>query len=404
MSIATLDALDDRDTDETISDSSLVYDLDVRAELWEPDLSAPYEDISEWLSVSGSSVSYADAAAVRHTARLQWSGKVDWNKYRIKLFVDIVDREQKFVRHTASMGVYIVDAWSETLGTSPSTFETECVDLMALLDQPVGSTYTVPTGTDYTHAIRDAIEAASSWNRFAPLNVEDPIGPRVRVAVNDDEAFVVGSRIVPVAENHTWLDIVNHLCEGAGYRRAYVDRDGVIVVDAERLTTESVTLDYTDAMTVIAEGTKVTTDLRLRPNQWVIFGELVEPSIPGPAHAQTLLLHQTDAQASTGEHSFESRGNRVVPRVYSIDAASQLADLVTGFDRSTAFSRAAARLIDDDRESTHQMTMRMAPTTRLWHGDLLRLTNAGNGSGYWRVVEWSLSFDGSPMSVRLVRR
>lgn len=403
MTLATLDWLDDRDTDEGISDGSLVYDIDLRAELWEPDLSAPFEDVSEWLSLTGSSITYADRAAVRHTARLRWSGTVDWNAYRIKLFVDVRDRESGST-HTAAMGVYAVDQWHETLGTDPATYETECVDLMALLDQPVGITYTVPTGTSYPVAIKDAVEAASQWNRFEPAGADAPVGPSVRVAVNDDDAYVVGSRIAPLGEQHTWLDIISHLCEGAGYRQPWIDRDGIIVVDAQRSTAETIQSYADSPLTVLAEGARVTTDLRLRPNQWVIYGELVEPTIEGPAHASTLLLTHTDLPAATGEHSFDARGRRVLRKVYALDAAAQRADLAAGYERSTAFTRAAARLIDADREATRRIAMRIAPTTRLWHDDVIWLRSAGGGSGYWRVTDWSLPFTGAPMTVRAVRR
>lgn len=403
MSLPTVSAQFYRDADESISDSTLAYDVDVRLELWQPDLSAPFEDITEWLILEGSSLVYADRAAVRHTARLRFSAQLDWNYYRIKVFVDLSNRERNQF-HTAAMGVYAVESWTQTLGTDPPIYDVECVDVTALLDQPLGVTYEVPTGTSYPQAIRDAAAAAGEWNRFEPANADPPIAPRVRVSVNDDDAFVVGSRIVPVGESYTWLDVISHLCRAAGYRPPYVDRDGDIIIDAERATTEAVTLDYDDPHSVIVDGAKVTTDLRLRPNQWVIYGDLVEPSIDGPAHASTLLLTHTDLQASTGPHSFAARGNRVIRRVYALDAAAQQAELAAGYTRSQAFNRAAAKLIDSDREATQQMTARIAPTTRLWHGDVIRITNAGNGSGYWRVVEWTLTFDGQPMRLRLVRR
>lgn len=403
----TLDALDDRDADETITRRALATKLDLRVELWHPDLSGPFEDISEWVSLTGSSLAYDDRASVRHTGTLRFDAEVDWNAYRLAVYVDIANVETGGT-HTAAMGVYLVDGWRQVIGTEPRQYDVDIVDLMAVLDTPIGATYAVAAGTSYRQAIIDVAAAAGGWSRFEPAGAAAPLAPPVEVAADTTDAYVVGSRIIELGGGHTWLDVLSHLAEGGGYRQPYSRRDGTIVVDAARELATTTTISSATAHPVVGVNIERTTDLRLRPNQWVIVGQVIDPSVASPGQTETMLLTHTDLQTTTGEHSFTARGRRVVRRVYQLDAPATSSDVAGGYERSSVFARAAARLVEADREAVESLRFSLTPTTTLWHNDVIELPEVAAAGhfgveGRWRVTDWQLPLDGRPMTVRATK-
>lgn len=388
-------ALDTQLQSERVPERSLAYSIDLHVELWEPDLSEPFEDVTEFVDASASSISYSAAATPRHTARLRWSGQVDWNAYRVKLLVTLTDDETR-ESYTESMGFYTCDRWVEVKGTTPSVYETHLTDVTGMFDQPIGYTYVVDKGSNIVTAMQAARDAAFTWHPSVAVTADAPLGPQLQLPLAQTALHTTNTDIFP--HDKTWWFVISFLADTAGYQPPYMTRDGVVVVEESARTASSIGLP-SGAFASITEGARLTTDLQLHPNQWVIYGDIGDPDVDAPGAATTAIISQTDIAATEGAHSFASRGRRYLRRVYSIPAASLSS---SSYDRATAFELEANDLIRRDRESVNTITFMLAPIASLWHNEVAELPDIG-ATGLWRITDWELPLNGDPMRCKAVK-
>ena len=328
-------------------------------------------DLTDRLIPTGSHVAYTHQARNPHSASLGLTGEaLDWGAARLRLAMTIQDQLTGEAT-TRELGRYVVGSATRG-GERPDEWRVELADLSVMLDQATGRTWTVYAQETVQQAVGRVVEAAD-----VPVKVRDDlVGERVPA-----------SRVWPITDSATWLDVLAHLAEATGGRHPYTTPTGeVLLTKYVRLSDLPDTLTLGEREdTLLMPGATVDTDLHITPNEVIVIADVtnLQGSVTRTVEHRRNWEH--------GPTSYQARGwwQRAVHTVDAISAS----DLTV----------AADRIWDDSQYHAVVVTALLTPTHRLWAHDVVELDAPSLGLPDQRafVRGWQLPLDSSPMQVTL---
>lgn len=335
------------------------------------------QDISEWLVPKGSDVEHNSDGNIHGSCRLVLSEALLWESQRVRPHMTLTDQITG-ESYKWNLGVYLLETPSRTTGLTPMHYTVDGLDKLVVLDTPYGATYSVDAGAVVLSAVEALIDATPGAGAHA---IEQDAATQVTAV----------SYLWLLDSKNTTLQIINDLLALIGYRPLYVDRNGTFRSGPLRLPSElaaTASYDTTSDTTSVSEKSEYEEDIHNVPNKWVFVRDHPDPdeTLPSEGDGIYTVVNQSD-----GPTSIDSRG-RVVSSIHRLDAADHAA-LVTQGDQIVAETKLPAASL--------QMTT--TPDPRLWHGDVVTLTDSALGFSGARFVygKWKLPLDGGNMGHRL---
>lgn len=268
-----------------------------------------------------------------------------------------------------NMGVFVLATPKhKEVGQTPATWDVTGEDLLALLVQPIGDTYTVTAGTGYLAAVRALISAAAPG---APILLDSTAEAKV---LPDDMVWALTE-----SEQPTRLRITNDLLKALGYIPVWVDQDGNFrsspsVTDDTRPDEWAFDADD-ELLGIVGQERTLTVDVWTAPNAWrFVASGLGFPPEEGNG------MYTPAVYQSGGPSSIDALGKQNL-KVKFLDAADQdalvaQADVIVAADKRVGF----------------QLDMTSYPFPLAGHRDIATYTDAALG-GTRKVVAKSWSFD-----------
>lgn len=309
-------------------------------------------------------------ATLHGSASLNISRELPWGRAIVRPFMTI---ESGSTLARFNLGAYFTNTPSRVLGSQPLTYSVECFDLLHALDTPAGEAYQVPGGARYL----DAVEEILTDQGFTRMIID-----RSRATTT-----LPSSRVWPIAENTTWLIIVNDLLAAIGYRGIWSDWDGYLRLESyESPNTRQSEWTYnaTASNSILGQTRTYTRDFFAAANKWVaVRNGQTDQDTPIEGNGIYTYINQFK-----GETSVSARGGRVITRLLSFDAADQAA--------LVAQTQAA---VEADLTLKTKISVETAPNPLHWHFDIVTLTDAEAGTDI-KLLEssWELSLLGEDMS------
>lgn len=279
-----------------------------------------------------------------------------------------------------NLGAYFTSTPKYNYAQNPVTFDVKGYDILDALNDPVGESYAVRNGVQYLSAVEDILQQRGYtqyeidkqyWATGDPLEKKLPF-----------------SRSWPLAENATWLKIVNDLLGAIGYQGIWSDWDGALRVGRYRSPStlpSEWTYEEGGIKAMLAQLREVEKDFYRAPNRWVFYQTNTSDEGPPPQEGSGIY---TVVNESDGPTSIEGRGGRVFTKPVPLDVADH-ASLVD----------AAQITVDADKRIKTTLAHSGWPNPLHWHFDRVTLIDPDLGSTVDALVTaWSMPFDGSDMS------
>jgi hypothetical protein len=342
-----------------------VIGRDIGLELLDMNLNV-IEDISS--DFKDGSVSRNSYATLHGNADIQISRELDWGVAIVRPYIKLVgDIEARF-----NLGAYFTNAPNKVVGEIPVTYEVECYDLLHALDTPTGDTYSVQTGRSYLEVIAEIL-TGQGFTKF----IIDQTAASLTVP---------NTRIWPIGDNVTWLGIVNDLLNAVGYQGIWSDWNGYLRCEKYIRPIERASEFVYDRgiYTTMLGARVVNFDFFFAPNRWVA---VRNNDVDGPTPVEGNGMY-TYTNEFDGPTSVQARGNRVITRLLSIDAA----------DQQTLEERAQISIDADTRIVTkYQIETGLNPLH--WHFDRITLDDPEIGPSIELIsTSWTLPLRGYSMA------
>lgn len=311
---------------------------------------------------------YAD---VHGTCSLKLSRELAWGRDRVRPFMVLSDG---VVSARFDLGVFVLTTPQRPVGETPTTFDVQGYDLLYLLQQPVGDTYVVESGTTYLQAVRDAVTASGA-------------GSSVLLDGTGQDTPLPGDLVWCLSDSEpaSWLRVVNDLLAAIGYRGVWCDESGAFRSEPYRdPAVRPVEWVYdAGAATILGADRVETNDVWSAPNWWrFVRKDMTTQPVEGAGI-------YTVQNASTGASSQASVGRVVRAATQYLDAADQ-ASLTAQGDRIVATDMAVTRLVEGTT----------GPFPIAGHFDVALLDDPQLG-GRVKVQarSWSMPLDGGDLTV-----
>lgn len=324
------------------------------------------EDISE--DLGGGTVRRGSYDTLHGTAHLLIARELNWGAGVIRPYMTVSDgvTSMRF-----NLGAYFIPTPRRHLGEDPITYEVDCYDILARLDDPVGSSYSVAMGTAYLAAVEDILIAQGC----------------VYTIDQDAAAETLPSDMSwPLGDNPTWLTVVNGLLGPIGYQGIWSDWDGVMRVQPYQIPRDrgsEMTLSASIAEAILAQDPTVNRDYDKVPNRWIGYRQNEIDGVP-PVDGDGRYEVTND---SNGDTSVEGRG-RTLTRVESFDVSSQ-ASLIAAVEAMAAADTSIAVKIDHAT----------SPNPLHWHFDRLTVLDSRLGGAVEILgTAWELDLNGANMA------
>lgn len=351
-------------TEEQVTALLLADSLEVSGgcELLNPDLML-VEDISDDLAAC--TVERQMLATQHGTVTLALSRELAWGTALVRPYTVLTSGG---VTARFNLGVFSLATPQRKVGTSLPLFDVTGYDRLYLLDRPVGDSYTVPAGTSYLTAVRNAITAAGLTGVLLDGTSTATL-PTARVWPLVPEQGEPGTT--------TWLNIVNDLLAAAGYRGVYADQDGLFRSEpyvAPSARAPEWTFRASGLLADVGQDRTLTRDTWAVPNRWVFINRtLAGDPPPAPATGAGIYTVNDLTSPLTGQ---AARG-LVWPKVVTLEAADQAALVVQG-----------DRIVSDDLRVTGLLEFETSPMPLAGHADVATLVDHELGSVKVTARSW----------------
>jgi hypothetical protein len=335
------------------------------------------EDITDRLA-AGEVRRDSNAASVHGSARLAVEGALDWGTAILRPYMTL---SAPGVTARFNLGAYFTPTPTTQAGGDPLVHDVEAVDILDLLDDPVGDAYAVPAGDSYLATVEEIL-LGRGYTRYV-LDQRD-IGMVLPTA-----------RTWSMDQNMTWLGIVNDLLSSIGYQPIWSDWDGQPRIEpyATPAARASEWLYDTGLDTsMLTEDRSVERDLYKAPNKWVFYrSNNLDAAPPVEGDGVYTYVNQFD-----GPTSVQARDGRTITRPpVPLDIADH-----------AALIAAAQIIIDADMRPKTTVKVGGPPNPLHWHQDRLSVDDpaiAAVAGVVGPVVEvigmrWTLPLDGKNMS------
>lgn len=341
----------------------------------------PLEDVSD--DLAGGTVERNMDATIHGTCRLLLSRELAWGTALVRPYMILSD---EVTTARFNLGVFCMVTPEQKVGDSLPLFEVTGYDRLYLLAREVGDSYSVPAGTSYLTAVRDAITAAGLSGVLLDGSASAKTLPTAQVWPLVNANFGTdGRRDQDTAV--TWLQIVNDLLGAINYRGVYCDENGLF--RSEPYATPSAravefTFDTDALRSIVGQERSRLLDQWRSPNRWVFIQQNV-PGDPPPQPVEGAGVYTVN-NVSDGPSSQTGRG-LVWAKVVKVDAADQPSLVALG-----------DRIVADDRRVTTAYTVTTGPVPLAGHYDVLTYADTAlGGPAKVQAVSWSLDLLGSDM-------
>lgn len=326
------------------------------------------EDISD--DLAGGSITRDSFATLHATSQLAISRDLDWGQALLRPYMSM---SAGATTARFNLGVYLTSVPVRQIEASPLTHTVNGYDILLALASPVGGTYAVDAGTAYLGAV-EAILQAQGFTRYL---IDQSSATKV----------LPTSRLWPLDDRTTWLNVVNDLLASIGYQGVWSDWDGQLRVQSyqsPRFRGPEWVYDTSLATSMIGPRRTRERDFFNAPNRWVAVRNNNVDSTP-PTEGDGVYTYQNDA---IGDTSVAARGGRVITRVMFLDASDQ-AGLI----------QAANQSIDADMSDTQTIKVETFPNPLHWHMDRMLVNDPELGPIMDVLGEsWTLPLDGGNQS------
>jgi hypothetical protein len=246
------------------------------------------------------------------------------------------------------LGVYVMTTPAVPLDQSPLTYTIDGSDLLYVLQNPIGDTYTVAAGVSYLTAIEDVFSAASMTGSQLLLD------------------GTAASAVLPAAlswpltggQAFAYLDVINQLLAAINYLPLWADWEGNFR-SSPYLSPSQLAPEYAFTTQMVADsGTPrtLTNDLWQAPNNWIYINENVD----GPVLGAGIYQYTNEG---TGQSSVAAV-RRVITDVEYVNVVDQPTLVAT-----------ANQAINQAIQLVEQLAVETSPFPAMWHFDMLTYTD-----------------------------
>ena len=333
-------------------------------------------DVSGYMS-KGSTVASDCFATIHRTCSLKFDSNVPFNYVTdfVKPYMVLTDLNSGF-KARFNLGVYTLQTPVFDNGTLPSVLTFTGYDLIYFLDQPIGSTFTVPQGQDPAAVAAALIAQAVP---YAVVNYEESteLTPFDATWPFDDQ------------NQFTYLEVINTLLKMAGYAPVWVDWEGAFQVHAfaDPLTAQTEwDFNLLDSTNIVAVPRASIQDFFSVPNYWRFVRNNLTSA---PVEGVSMLTYVDNQIQNPG--SFPNRG-RYIKKIQSVDATSFQALWVQ-----------AVQQIGTDLLPSEIFDVQTSPFPLAWHKDIFSyfdpniaaIQPAKSSLRRVQAVTWQMSLDGA---------
>lgn len=297
----------------------------------------PGEDVSA--DLKSSSVSRSSYATLHGTAKIGIARELDWGKAIVRPYITFTDGTTKA---RINLGAYFMNAPERDAEEEPVVYDVQCVDILDILRDSVGDSYSVPAGTSYLDAVKVILDSRG---------VQFPIIDNTAAS-----AVLPTARSWPFDDRITWLSIVNDLLASIGYQGIFSDWDGHLVVQpyvSPRMRPSEWIYNDSPTQGMLARKRSIKRNFTDAPNRWVFY-QTNNSGGPAPVEGAGIYSYVNEF---IGDTSVAARG-RIITRPVGLDVADH-ASLVA----------AAQITIDADMQVPQVIKAQTFPNPFHWHFD-----------------------------------
>lgn len=347
-----------------IQDSGAV-EFSAGAELLDMNLNV-MADISAMLE--GGRVGRQSYADLHGSAEFTLEGELDWGTAIVRPYMVMASTT---TTARFNLGAYFTQSDETVLGSDPTTYAVTGVDILDVLNDPVGEAYAVAAGTTYLSAVETILQ-----NRGVTQYLIDQSGAAVTLP---------SPKVWELDESTTWLNVVNDLVGAIGYRGVWSDWDGMVRVQpymspADRPSEWTYTVDPATAMH--REPRTIARERYRAPNRWVFYRT---NGVDGPPPVEGAGVYTVTNQTS-GPTSVQGRAGRVITRPVGLDAADQ-----------QSLVDAGRKTVDADMRNPGKLKLSTFPNPLHWHFDRVTMQDPALRQTAMVVASWSLPLNGDDM-------
>jgi len=337
-------------------------------ELLDADLTL-VEDISA--DVSGGTIHRDNYADVHGTVDLTISRELAWGRDRVRPYMLLSSATAGVTACRFNLGVFLLTTPDRPLDQLPVTYSVTGYDQLHLLQDNIGDSYSVASGTNVLTAVTAVLTAAGIT---APILLDSTASAKT----------LAKTRTWPQtsSDSPTWIGVVNDLLKAIGYAGVWCDWNGAFratpyVLPAARPS--EWTFDVGDLQVgIVASNRSVSNDVWGVPNWWRVISNQDSTPIEGSGRF-------TVENLDDGPSSQVSVGRVVHAPVQYLDATSQ-ADLEVQGNKIRAAAMSVPEII----------TARLSPFPIAGHWDRVVYSDAALGADRQaQCRSWSLPLDGS---------
>ena len=314
----------------------------------------------------GGSVARNGYATLHGTAQLGVARTLDWGRAIVRPYMSMTDAT---TTARFNLGAYVTSTPKRVIGQSPPMHAVAGYDILHTLATPAGEAYAVDAGVGYLAAVETILT-----NRGYVGYVIDQSAAA---------SMLPSSRVWPLDQGTTWLNIVNDLLGAVAYQGIWSDWDGRLRVQRYLSPIARAPEWYYDVdpvRSMLDSLRTVERDFFEAPNRWVA---VRANNIDGPAPVEGDGIF-TYVNQFVGDTSVEARG-RIISKVVPLEAADH-----------AALVAAAQITIDADMRIPTKLSHATFPNPLHWHFDRLVLTDAELGPAADVLsTQWTLPLNGA---------
>lgn len=327
------------------------------------------EDLTDLFA--GGKITRGSYDIIHAKADFTLESELDWGGVLLRPYMLWYRNDGEPIRF--NLGAYFPVVPGYDVGELPQVYTMEGFDILDLLGDLVGESYSVVAGTSYVAAV-EQILTELGYTRFS-------------ISTEYASTVLPSTRTWAIDSNLTWLTIVNDLLNAVGYQGIWSDWDGRLRSDPYRAPRERASeFTYTsDVLTsMISRKRRLETDFYRAPNRWVFYRtNNVDGEPPVEGNGVYTYINQSE-----GPTSVEARRGRVVSKVLGLEAADH-----------DALVRQAQVTISEDLFPQTRIPVTTAPNPLHWHFDRCTVADEALGPVYEVLdTRWILPLSGEDMS------
>jgi hypothetical protein len=310
---------------------------------------------------------------VHGTIDLAMDRAIDWPNEKVRPWIKVTSSTLYAIWYE---GVYHLATPALPLGETPPVYSCQGVDKLAILNRPIGDSYSVAAGTVYLTAVTSLITAAGLTGASGTCLLD-----------TSSIAATLTTAMVWILDDTqtTYLGAINDLLKAIGYRGLYCDQNGAFrseayIAPASRTPTWD--FDMASLTTSVASEDRTYTVDEYDRTNWFRF------LIAGKAPVETAPGTTSDTQYTVDNSASGTKYKHV-----------EYLDVEDG----AVLKSEGDRIVNELTQRKQMLELGASPLPVIWHFDSVLVRDPATGTDVMKcqVVDWSLPSDGSDMSLTL---